>query len=536
MGVTNPRVFSPAGYQVTSDDTHVSINGTDTYTLIKLITPEIGTWKMRVSGVGEDDIHISYLKTYSMVVKQDFSAQHVPTNETLTLNASLQTSDGVLSDSDLIATLVGEAEYTKKGGESKKIALTNNGDGTFSCDVSIDTAGEYDFVTTISAANGSFSKVSRARTIYVDDVLSSGQTRIEQTISEEKVQAKTPVKVTSKLFNEATGDYVTNSDSLDPLLVKCSVFDGVQKMDFEMFPDADGSFSCTFTPELRGVYDVVTQIFKKDNEGELIKESFPSKLTVDKRIPTSKKPIDIVVRSNPSKTTDSFILSDYVVWDDTEEIQVSIEPTSSAYFTTKMIPSPEDAKFEITGVKAGKDSAVITVRDTSGDSCTVQLNVKVTSGWIPILEVIFGVVGVVAVLLILKKLVEPKLNNQVVRVLIHVSYDIAEMQPAEQDVATPKNANEITLYKALHSNVNTPAFRSFEKVIIAMNLNPVLKNIKIKADGKKRLSVVVSVRKGDSCFVNGTQIERTTKFSLGESSGECSIRCGDNGGSIVIRR
>ena len=532
MGLSDPRVFTPNGYQVALDSDNIIVKESSTYYLIKLLLPEVGNWTVRLRGLSEDQVEVNYLKSYSIIVKQEFSAQRVLAGQKVKLTAVLETGEGMIDDADLLSNLAATTTYTSKlSGSSQQISLINHKDGTFSEEITLPSPGEYEFVTTIRAGDGSFEKFSKPHVIVAEDTLGTVLTHVEQVLSSNRIEAGQTVDITSQIFSELSAEYLTDTELLGGMTAVCSLIGENGIVDQEMELGDDQAFHTSYTVRDSGIYSVMTRITVPGEES--VKESFPEQLTVTKMQPQVHSNANVTVRSKPLSRSAEIKVSSYAAWDSTERIQVSVLPGNAALYGVETAEETGDVRIVVHGVKSGTDTAQVTVTDSSGASCTFQMNVKVENGWIPILIGILIACLIVVIIYMIYLAARPKLRGAVLNIFVSVPPELASIAPSQQEIALPRKKHSTTLYDALHTNVNAPALQSLEKVIDQMNLTGTLRNIQITAKGGKKLGMKVIVRR-DSRVVNSREITKTTEFTLGSGNGmEIMVLCGDDGELVV---
>lgn len=370
-----------------------------------------------------------------------------------------------------------------------------------------------------------------AAVLTAENEAGTEQVRVEQFLSATSVQAGETVEVSAELYNELTKAYITDTDVLAQKIVICDIIGDNGTRSQDMTLGSDGKFRTQFSLPDRGSCFVMTRVL--DQELNPITESFLVTVTASGEKPVPISDISLSVRSQPLHTSAAFLLSDYVNWDSTGMVSVSVKAPSSGYFRVSHEQLSNDVHFLITGVKAGTDTVDITVTDAYGDSCTVGLQVRVTNGWLPLILAVAAVCAAVVLVCFIRRTTRPKLNGAVMYIRISVHSAAGTKLLPDQQIILPKNSNSATLYQILHARNNAGVLRSLEFLIQEANLNETFRNIRIRARKNNWLSLIMHVKKG-SQTVNGRTISGTTEFSLGSGTGtECVILCG-NKGELVI--
>lgn len=373
---------------------------------------------------------------------------------------------------------------------------------------------------------------SEAVMLTAENEIDPAQIRVEQTISSTSVQLGETIEVSTRLFSTLSKAYITDTDTLSQMTVICVIVGDNGTRELDMSLDDDGKFRIQFSFPDAGDYFVITRV----NSPELgvDAECLPVTLTVTKMKPSPISDINLSVRSKPLHTSEEFLLSSYVKWNSDEMVSVSVEPASSDYFTVGLDEQSGDVHFVVSGVKSGSDTVDIIVTDSSGASCTVKLQVQVKNGLLPIILIILVVcVIVVGLVVLLRMSTRSKLNGAVLHVLIRVPSRISYLQPVEQEFTLPKRGSSVSLYQAMYAKNNARALRSLSTVIEKMELDELLRNIRIRARNNHMLSLKLYVKNGTQT-VNGRTITGTTEFSLGSGRGaECIIQCVDDGELVI---
>lgn len=163
----NPILTDPKGNIKDLDkDKNISVTSTRTYTLIKLIYPDSGTWNLHLSNVTQDNCTVTQMDFYSIYVAQEFSTKKAAPDSLITITASLNDVHGRLDDYDLINTITMKTIITGESGE-QEIMLSKLSNGTFTGKIKLKAEGTY---TVKTRAKGSkFQKSSRSAQIIINE-------------------------------------------------------------------------------------------------------------------------------------------------------------------------------------------------------------------------------------------------------------------------------------------------------------------------------------------------------------------------------
>ena len=178
----NPVLTSPGGDKVSlTNNDNVKMTSAGSYTLIKLIYPESGKWNLHLDNATKENCKVTQLDFYSVYIKQ-IIPESAGVGESIEIKASLNDSDGVVNDVDLLETITMTAVVTGSEGETT-VELTRDFDGVYSGEFTADTEGEYTIKTTASSEK--FEKESAAAKINISlHSLTSKDESSEEIVSE----------------------------------------------------------------------------------------------------------------------------------------------------------------------------------------------------------------------------------------------------------------------------------------------------------------------------------------------------------------
>ena len=160
----SPRLTDPDGKNVSlTGSDNIKMTSAGSYTLIKLIYPQSGTWILHLSKANSDNCSVKQLDFYSVFIDQEIPKKAVIGDEVL-ITASLNDGNGIVKDSDLLKTIEMTATVKHSSWETE-VKLERNNDGTFTGTFVAEHAGEHTVKTT--AVSDKFKKSSAKKTIDI---------------------------------------------------------------------------------------------------------------------------------------------------------------------------------------------------------------------------------------------------------------------------------------------------------------------------------------------------------------------------------
>lgn len=131
------ELINPSGDKVGIPSDDVVLSKSKSYSLIKLLTPDEGDWKLRVKGAAKDQIDINLVFNYDLKLEMDpIASKSYKRGDDVKIGAYL-TSDGQKLPNDELYTNMSAVLIVKDidSGKTEEIKLNNTGDrfeGTFS--------------------------------------------------------------------------------------------------------------------------------------------------------------------------------------------------------------------------------------------------------------------------------------------------------------------------------------------------------------------------------------------------------------------
>ena len=156
----NPVLMNPRRETIDiRNNENFVVTTTDSYILIKMLSPVSGRWKLHLDNATNENCSVSQLDFYSMYVKQSIADldNTLVVGETTRIVASLNNESGLVTDKSLTENISMTTTVTG-GGEIKTIDLTPQSNGQFIGEIILTTEGSYTVVTT--AVSDNFNKTS----------------------------------------------------------------------------------------------------------------------------------------------------------------------------------------------------------------------------------------------------------------------------------------------------------------------------------------------------------------------------------------
>ena len=177
-GVSDPKLTDPTGADIPLDEAHGVIVATDTtqdgtvstYTILKIMYPAQGVWKVSVAGEADDAVQINLLTTYdiSFVLK---NSKNPVAGEAVTIKGTLVRADEAIKDSDLLAGATAVCTIVdNKGnivGENLPMKY-NKKKSAFYYKMTPEKSGNYYITAKLEGKDGSFSKEASQLQVAVD--------------------------------------------------------------------------------------------------------------------------------------------------------------------------------------------------------------------------------------------------------------------------------------------------------------------------------------------------------------------------------
>lgn len=130
------KLYDPSGKEVAIPSSDVLVSKSKTYSLIKLLKPDQGNWKLKVKGVAKDKIDINLVFNYDMELAMDqIPAKAYSKGDKIDINSYLISNGSKIQNTslyqDMNAVLVAKDLDTGKTTETKLGNTGNHFSGTF---------------------------------------------------------------------------------------------------------------------------------------------------------------------------------------------------------------------------------------------------------------------------------------------------------------------------------------------------------------------------------------------------------------------
>lgn len=177
-GVSDPQLTNPAGTTVPLDEEHGVIvsrdvsdaNRISTYTILKIMYPEQGVWKVSVAGEADDAVKISLLTTYDIAFVIS-GEENATAGKDVTLTGRLVRGEEEIRDSDLLegATATYMIVDHEGGIVDENVPMTLDTENMiFTCTTNLANSGNYYITANLEGRDGIFSKQSAQYQLSVD--------------------------------------------------------------------------------------------------------------------------------------------------------------------------------------------------------------------------------------------------------------------------------------------------------------------------------------------------------------------------------
>lgn len=158
------RLIDPAGNTKSIPSSDVLLSKSKSYSLIKLLKPVAGDWKLQVKGVRQDQIDINLVFNYDLELKLDApSAKSYKKGDTVRIHSYLTSNNQQLQDKELYANMNAVLQVKDlDSGTTHEVPLTNAGDA-FTGSYTI--PDEHDYQLIVRAEEKSFYRETQPLTI-----------------------------------------------------------------------------------------------------------------------------------------------------------------------------------------------------------------------------------------------------------------------------------------------------------------------------------------------------------------------------------
>ncbi|TDF94197.1 vWA domain-containing protein [Paenibacillus piri] len=158
------KLVNPAGQEQKIPSDKIVYSASSAYSLIKLLTPEQGDWKLKIKGVPKEKIDINLIYNYDVQVSMELSSSiSYKPGDSVPVKASLQSNGQQVTDANLYknakATLLVTDLDTKKTAESPLATAGQSFEGSFKI------AEAHDYEVKVKVEDANFARESQPATI-----------------------------------------------------------------------------------------------------------------------------------------------------------------------------------------------------------------------------------------------------------------------------------------------------------------------------------------------------------------------------------
>jgi len=466
----NPRLISPSNHQVALDGNNIKVTSTASYTLIKLFSPDKGTWMLELNGVTNNNCHILSRTIYSMYLKQLVDPAYV-TGQNVKISVSLNGRDGIINDKDFINTVSVSSNIS--GAENKNIALTNKGNGVFEGEFLINSEGRYNIVSEAKTKDGKFTRVSDEFSFDSVDPISNDRITIEQTLSSNEIRRGETVTVSTKAKNIESNENISMADSIFTAFLTDK--DGNAVSDIVLKKNDKNIYEGQFTVDQKGSYTVITKV---SNSKNMNKSSNKSVFTVTRTEMSLKGSAEITLglNSKPMNTSQKIAVKDYVECDEDDILSVTFEPSASELYDVEEKQENNDLILELSGNRAGTGSSVLKIKNQYNEQIAIVLSVNVNDSLKWIIIILSVAAAVIAAGVIVCLLIHPKLNGSVyISMIFPATSSIPQIPETRLNLPRKIKTNARDIFK-----YNPAAAKTFETAFSRQDIYNDLKKITIQ--------------------------------------------------------
>lgn len=146
MQIQDVKLYDPTGAEMDLSGSQFVFTTSQKYSVLKLLAPQEGDWKLAVKGIEGDKIKISLLYNYNINMVTSFSANQVKAGDVIVAQAWLTNEGTAIQDNNFYAGMAGTVTVTcDRDGSSREIPLTL-ADGKMTAEITLDTVGTHQAV------------------------------------------------------------------------------------------------------------------------------------------------------------------------------------------------------------------------------------------------------------------------------------------------------------------------------------------------------------------------------------------------------
>ncbi|WP_397327118.1 vWA domain-containing protein [Paenibacillus oceani] len=122
------KLFDPSGQERKVPSDGVVYSKSAAYSLVKLLKPALGDWKLQIKGVSQDKININLVYNYDLELVVNGLPQTAKKGDSIQVNALLQSNGQPVADAELYKNLKSVLQLTDLDTkQTKEVPLTNSG-------------------------------------------------------------------------------------------------------------------------------------------------------------------------------------------------------------------------------------------------------------------------------------------------------------------------------------------------------------------------------------------------------------------------
>lgn len=183
------KLFDPTGKEVKIPSDQVRLSRSSAYTMIKLVKPQQGDWKLQVKGVPQDKIDINMIFNYDLQLEMEpVATKTFKPGDVVPLKAALVSNGQKVASPDLYkqmnATLI---IHDKTDKQTSEVPLTNTGSG-FEGSFTIPAAHQYELK--IKAEDTSFYRETKPLSVDASQAAGTGSTKPQQPSTDTSAEAQ----------------------------------------------------------------------------------------------------------------------------------------------------------------------------------------------------------------------------------------------------------------------------------------------------------------------------------------------------------
>lgn len=124
MQIQDVRLYSPGGEEVPKDGGKAIFTSSSKYSVVKMLTPQSGTWRLEVKGISGDLIKVSLLYNYNINMITQVSQSEARKGDVIQIGAYLTNEGSVVNDKAFYEKLTARADVTcVKTGKTTEVPL-----------------------------------------------------------------------------------------------------------------------------------------------------------------------------------------------------------------------------------------------------------------------------------------------------------------------------------------------------------------------------------------------------------------------------